>query len=222
MQKTQQQRLLSLLLCIVLIAAMALLATGCSDKKETPKTPATTTQTEATKGILEEVPTQVTEKGEGKTAFNFEVTDLDGKTTKFLVKTDKTIVGEALLEVGLIAGEEGPYGLMVSSVNGISADYNKDKAYWAFYANGEYATKGVDQTEIDPTATYAFVKEVLNPNPDRYYMTYRYEHTLRVAYWETKIAEGEGWNSEPLLIACLLHDVGYPFCKDMIVSERKQ
>ena len=161
MNKNSLRKLLSFILCIVLIAAMALLATGCSDKKETPetpKTPATTTQTEATKGILEEVPTQVTEKGEGKTAFNFEVTDLDGKTTKFLVKTDKTIVGEALLEVGLIAGEEGPYGLMVSSVNGISADYNKDKAYWAFYANGEYATKGVDQTEIDPTATYAFVK----------------------------------------------------------------
>ena len=85
-------------------------------------------------------------------------TDLDGKTTKFLVKTDKTIVGEALLEVGLITGEEGPYGLMVSAVNGDTADYNKDKAYWAFYVNGDYATKGVDQTEIDPTATYAFVK----------------------------------------------------------------
>lgn len=161
MNKASMRKLLSFVLCIVLIAAMALLATGCSDKKETPQTPetsATTSQTEATKGILEEVPTDVTTKGEGKTAFNFEVTDLDGKTTKFLVKTDKTIVGEALLEAGLIAGEEGPYGLMVNSVNGITADYNKDKAYWAFYTNGEYATKGVDQTTIDPTATYSFVK----------------------------------------------------------------
>ncbi len=161
MNKNSMRKLLSFVLCIVLIAAMALLATGCSDKTETPKTPetsATTSQTEATKGILEEVPTQVTEKGEGKTAFHFEVTDSDGKTTKFLVKTDKTIVGEALLDAGLIAGENGPYGLMVNSVNGISAIYEKDKAYWAFYTNGEYATKGVDQTEIDPTATYAFVK----------------------------------------------------------------
>ena len=161
MNKNSMRKLLSFTLCIVLIAAMALFATGCSDKTETPKTPetsATTSQTEATKGIVEEVPTQVTEKGEGKTAFNFEVTDSDGKTTKFLVKTDKAIVGEALLEVGLIAGENGPYGLMVNSVNGISAIYEKDNAYWAFYTNGEYATKGVDQTEIDPTATYAFVK----------------------------------------------------------------
>ena len=45
-------------------------------------------------------------------------------------------------------------------------------------------------------------------------MTYRYEHTLRVAWWGKKIAESEGWNPEPLIIACLLHDVGYPLCKD--------
>ena len=158
MNKNSMRKLLSFVLCIVLIAAMALLATGCSDKTETPETSATTTQTQATEATQAPAPAEVIEKGEGKTSFNFEVTDLDGKTTKFLVKTDKTIVGEALLEVGLIAGEEGPYGLMVSAVNGDTADYNKDKAYWAFYVNGEYASKGVDQTEIDPTATYAFVK----------------------------------------------------------------
>ena len=62
--------------------------------------------------------------------------------------------------------------------------------------------------------TKAFIKEYLNPTPDRYDMTYRYEHTLRVAQWGKKIAEGEGWNPEPLIIACLLHDVGYPLCKD--------
>lgn len=62
--------------------------------------------------------------------------------------------------------------------------------------------------------TRSFVKNYLNPQPDRYDMTYRYEHTLRVAQWGKKIAEGEGWNPEPLVMACLLHDVGYPLCKD--------
>lgn len=161
MNKNSMRKLLSFVLCIVLIAAMALLATGCSNKTETPETPetsATAGQTQTTQATQAPVSAEVIEKGEGKTAFSFEVTDLDGTTTKFLVKTDKTIVGEALLEVGLITGEDGPYGLMVNSVNGITADYNKDKAYWAFYTNGEYASKGVDQTEIDPTATYSFVK----------------------------------------------------------------
>lgn len=152
MNKNNMRKLLSFVLCIVLIAAMALLATGCSDKTETPET---TGKTEATQAPA---PAEVTTKGEGKTAFNFEVTDIDGKTTKFLVKTDKTILGDALMEVGLVSGEQGPYGLMVNTVNGISAVYEKDQAWWQLFINGESAMTGVDATEIDPTATYAFVK----------------------------------------------------------------
>ena len=70
------------------------------------------------------------------------------------------------------------------------------------------------KTENPLQATKDFVKEYINPQPDRYDMTYRYEHSLRVARWGKKIAEGEGWNPEPLVMACLLHDVGYPLCKD--------
>lgn len=65
------------------------------------------------------------------------------------------------------------------------------------------------------SATHSFVKEFLNPQPDRYDLTYRYEHSLRVALWGKRIAEAEGWNSEPLVMACLLHDMGYPFCETM-------
>ena len=65
------------------------------------------------------------------------------------------------------------------------------------------------------TATHSFVKEFINPQPDRYDMTYRYEHSMRVALWGKRIAEAEGWEVEPLLIACLLHDVGYPLIERM-------
>ena len=159
MNKNSMRKLLSFILCIVLIAAMALLATGCTNNEaETPKTPDATQATTSTEASKAPATSEVITKGEGKTTFNFEVTDLDGKTTKFLVKTDKTIVGDALQELGLITGDPGPYGLYVKSVGGITADYDKDGSYWAFYTNGDYATKGVDQTEIDTTATYAFVK----------------------------------------------------------------
>ena len=68
----------------------------------------------------------------------------------------------------------------------------------------------------DPvSATHSFVKEFLNPQPDRYDLTYRYEHSLRVALWGKRIAEAEGWDSESLVMACLLHDMGYPFCETM-------
>lgn len=162
MNKNNMRKLLSFILCIVLIAAMALLATGCSDNKpvETPKTEATTAPTEkpeATEATKAPAPAEVIEKGEGKTSFNFEVTDLDGKTTKFLIKTDKATVGDALLELDLIVESTESAGMIVI-VNGISADYNKDGAWWAYYINGESATEGIKTTKIDPTATYAFVK----------------------------------------------------------------
>lgn len=53
------------------------------------------------------------------------------------------------------------------------------------------------KTPIDTTKN--FVKDYLGPKPDRYDMTYRYEHSLRVAQWGKKIAEAEGWSPEPLV-----------------------
>ena len=76
--------------------------------------------------------------------------------TKFEIHTDKKTVGEALLEVKLIEGEDGPYGLYVKKVNGITADYDVDQTYWAFYINGEVAMTGVDVTDVEGGATYSF------------------------------------------------------------------
>ena len=72
----------------------------------------------------------------------------------FTIKTDKNTVGAALIEHGLIAGEESQYGLYIKVVNGITADYDKDQSYWSFYVNGEYSMKGVDSTEIAEGAIY--------------------------------------------------------------------
>ncbi len=63
--------------------------------------------------------------------------------------------------------------------------------------------------------TFSLLREILRPAPENYAMTYRYEHSLRVAMRGRQIAEGEGWEPEPLVIACLLHDIGYPECKTM-------
>ena len=101
-----------------------------------------------------------TEKGEGATSFYFTVKDVDGTVTKFIIHTNKTTVGAALLELGLIAGDESDWGLMVTTVNGITADWDTEKAYWAFYINGEYAQTGVDSTEVVADAVYEMVKTV--------------------------------------------------------------
>lgn len=91
--------------------------------------------------------------------FTLEVTDLEGKVTKHEISTDKKTVGEALLEQGLISGDEGDYGLYVKTVDGLTLDYETDGKYWAFYVDGEYAMAGVDSTDITDGSTYAFKPE---------------------------------------------------------------
>lgn len=163
MMKTRIKKLLSLIFCIVLIAAMALFTTGCKDSDTTNKgteAPAETesqTETESPKGETESMGKNVL--GEGAVQFAFTVVDKDGNETQFEIHTDCTIVGDALMEHELIAGEEDQYGLYVKEVNGITADYDKDGVYWAFYVNGEYAMSGVDTTKIEAGSEYTFKVE---------------------------------------------------------------
>lgn len=101
--------------------------------------------------------TEDTTLGEGAKTITVEVT-AEEKTVVFTVKTDATTVGEALMGVNLLAGEEGPYGLYIKSVNGIVADFDVDQTYWAFNIGGEYAMTGVDQTEITEGTVYQLVR----------------------------------------------------------------
>lgn len=149
---TGLKKFLSLILCIVLIAAVALFATGCNDNNgNDPQTPS---QEQG-----ENPQSKATVLGEGEKTFGFTVTDADGNEKVYEIHTDKATVGEALLELELIAGEEGVYGLYVKTVNGTTLDYDTDGMYWAFYENGGYASAGVDSTEITEGATYAFKAE---------------------------------------------------------------
>ena len=143
---------LSLILCITLIAAMVCTMVSCDNKKDeevtTAETSIETTMETSKSNVL----------GEGATTFKFTVRN--GETEEeFEIHTDKTTVGDALIELGLIEGEEGPYGLYVKKVNGIVADFDVDGTYWAFYINGEYAMTGVDATEIEDGCTYILSKE---------------------------------------------------------------
>ena len=102
---------------------------------------------------------EATDIGEGNTEFAFEVVLEDGTTTLYNVHTDEKTVGAALLGVNLIAGDDSEYGLYVKTVDGVTADYDKDGTYWAFYIDGEYASTGVDSTDVVPGSTYSFKVE---------------------------------------------------------------
>ena len=152
MKLTNSKKFTSWLLCMMLITAMIFTTAGCNTKKASnDNQPSTEAQVSAE--------TKDNVLGEGKNTFLFTVVDKDGNETYFEIHTDKTVVGEALLELDLIAGEESEFGLYVKTVNGITADYDVDQTYWAFYANDEYATSGVDTTTIEEGATYSFKVE---------------------------------------------------------------
>lgn len=139
------KKLLTLLLSMMLVLAMAFSVTGCNKKEEAS---AETTVYEDGAVI-----------GEGNTVFDFTVVNMAGEEATFEVHTDKATVGEALLEHGVIAGEDSEYGLYVKTVNGETVDYDKDGKYWAFYVNDEYGMTGVDATEITEGDSYAFKVE---------------------------------------------------------------
>lgn len=147
-------RLVSFILCGVLMTALALALVGCDTPQTPADTSAETTLESATETVAETVAPTVL--GTGNTVFTFTVVDGEGEETVYEIHTDKTIVGEALLELGLIEGEDGPYGLYVKAVGGIRADYDKDGTYWAFYQNNKYAPTGVDLTTITPGVIYSF------------------------------------------------------------------
>ncbi len=140
-------KLLSVILCLVLTAAMALIMTACKD------THTVSEQNPVDNSSLQESTDPLT-LGEGKTSFTLKVTDKNGNSTDFTINTDKKTVGDALLELELISGEMGDYGLYIKEVNKITADYDTDGTYWAFYINGEYASSGVDTTDIVEGQSY--------------------------------------------------------------------
>ena len=137
----------SALISIILIAAVALFTSGCN----------TATPPAEEKTSVEATESQATVLGQGEIGFSFTVKDGEGNVSSFIIQTDKTVVGEALQELGLIEGEESQYGLYVKKVNGITADYDTTGTYWAFHINGEMAPTGVDTTQITPDTEYSFV-----------------------------------------------------------------
>jgi hypothetical protein len=159
-----------IILSFLLIAAIAVAVfTGCDDNaNDSQSTTAQTTMSQTTeeenKNEEPETPSDSNDNsdssepediGEGETTFLFEFTDKDDNKLSWNVSTDETTVGAALLEVELVEGTVGEYGLFVTVVNGVELE--EDNAYWEFQIDGEMSMTGVDSTDIEEDVVYAFV-----------------------------------------------------------------
>ncbi len=163
MQKEKLLKRISVIFCVVLMAVIALVAVGCNGNqiKEQPKVEnsgkADSSSNLNNDALKDENASKDDSKvmGEGSTRFYLEVVDKAGNIERFEINTDKETVGDALLELEIISGDKGAYGLYIKYVNGIRADYDKDGTYWAFYIDGEYAMSGVDTTKVEAGKTYS-------------------------------------------------------------------
>lgn len=133
------RKIASLLLALTMVFALA----GCGEPAPT--------------GLWADATyTADTELGEGAKTVMVEVSAEETVVT-FTIHTDADILGDALIEHELVAGEESDFGLYVTAVNGMTADYDADGVYWAFSKDGEYSMTGVDATEIADGEHYELV-----------------------------------------------------------------
>ena len=97
------------------------------------------------------------EASEAKVKAQFTVTGADGESQTFdLEVTDGEKLSDALAEAGIISADEAAAGF-VTTVNGETADWDKDSAWWCLTdASGEMTTVGVADIELHDGDSYAF------------------------------------------------------------------
>lgn len=88
------------------------------------------------------------EATQGSKTITVTVIHSDGNEKVFTYHTDAEFLGEVILSEGLVVGEDGPYGLYIKEVDGESAVYEVDGAYWSLLIGTEYAMTGADTTPI--------------------------------------------------------------------------
>lgn len=152
MTRKMMTKIVALMMCLVLSFALcACTQTPQSEPIEVVETQVETTATDAL--WVSAVYTEDVTLGEGKTSIEVVVTAGE-KSITFTINTDKRTLRGALLDSGLVQGEDSEYGLFILTVNGILADYDVDKSYWALYHDGEYATTGADSIKITDGEIY--------------------------------------------------------------------
>ena len=102
------------------------------------------------------------DEDDGKMSITVEVKDADGNVSAYTGKTDAENLYDAIADVDGVTldGYESDYGFYITAVNGITADFETDGAYWSIYVNGEYGAYGVESQPVADGDTYTFAYEV--------------------------------------------------------------
>ena len=100
------------------------------------------------------------ETQEGSKTITVSVVHKDGSEQTFTYHTDAEYLADVLLAEELVTGYTGEYGLTIESVDGETADWTADGAYWCLYIGEEYAMTGASETPVTDGGVYKLVYTV--------------------------------------------------------------
>ena len=146
-------KMLNKVLSVAVSAAMAaMLLAGCGASASSAAS-----SEAASSEVVSEAATAESSDSDAKVHATFTVVNADGNSTDIdLEVTDGEKLSNALAEAGIISQDEADAGF-VTTVNGVTADYNADGAWWCLTdATGEMTTVGVADIELHDGDSYAF------------------------------------------------------------------
>ena len=100
---------------------------------------------------------------EGAKAITIEIIDDAQNSTVYEVNTDAEFLAGAMEDAeGLeFSGYEDPtYGLTITTINGVTADFNTGNAYWSYYVNGGYCNYGASSQPVEDGDAFVIKYEV--------------------------------------------------------------
>lgn len=150
-------KIMNRILSVVAAAALAAgLLAGCGASSAAGSTASSAASSVAASSEAASSET-ASEVSEAKVKAQFTVTGADGESQTFdLEVTDGEKLSDALAEAGIISADEAAAGF-VTTVNGETADWDKDSAWWCLTdASGEMTAVGVADIELHDGDSYAF------------------------------------------------------------------
>lgn len=156
----------ALVLALVLALGMTACGNGESSSSETASSAVSSevsSEAVSSEGASSEAAPAESAAGEeettGSKTITLTVVHGDGTSNDITVSTDAENLRDALEAEGIIAGEDGPYGMFVQTVDGETAD-DGEQEWWCLTKGGEMWNYGVDDTEIADGDVYEFTLTV--------------------------------------------------------------
>ena len=143
-------KIFSSLLALLLAAS---LLTGCGAASSTAASSAASSEAAASSAVSE----AAAEAGADLVEAAFTVVYADGTSEELTLSVQPgTLLSDALRDAGVISAEEAEAGF-VTTVNGVTADWDADGAWWCLTdANGEMTTVGIADIALQAGDSYAF------------------------------------------------------------------